>query len=209
MNYDVKNIYKKIESLSIKYNLENTLKSLPFALKVHENDFRRGSGLPYITHPLFIVNYLIKLNIINDEAFATAILHDTLEEHPNCGLESLDISERIKKKVSLLTFKQYLLEKKEAQLLYIRKIVLEGEWIENLIKDIDRFHNLTTTKGAFTKEKLMAYSDETKTLFYPMFPIQQMKFKRYCDEFQDLEEKIRYLINDIDNKNFIPIRKVV
>ncbi len=194
---DVEKMYQELEELSYKLGFVNTQKALPFARRVHEGKYRRGNGLPYISHPLFVATYFKNRGIINDEAWATGLLHDTVEDVPDCGFDLQPFSDSIKRRVHLLDFKKGLLEKRQAQLIYMEKI-LNDDWITNLTKDIDRLHNLLTTKGAFTPSKLEDYLDETIALFYPIFPTQQQKFSDYSMEFYDLENRIKNFVKDLD-----------
>lgn len=56
-----------------------------FAAKAHEGQLRQGVlRLPYITHPLEVVNILAMAGFANDyEILAAAILHDVVED---CGV---------------------------------------------------------------------------------------------------------------------------
>ena len=48
-------------------------KAITFATKAHEGQFRKGTKLPYIVHPL-------EVGVIVSRMIAAAILHDTLED---------------------------------------------------------------------------------------------------------------------------------
>lgn len=50
-----------------------------FASKAHKNQTRKGSGIPYITHP-FAVGMLLQKANCSEEVIAAGILHDTLED---------------------------------------------------------------------------------------------------------------------------------
>lgn len=54
-------------------------KAFQFALKKHEGQFRKGTDIPYITHP-FAVGMLLKEHRYSDEVIAAGLLHDTLED---------------------------------------------------------------------------------------------------------------------------------
>ncbi len=194
---DVENMYQELEVLSKQLGFTNTQQALPFARRVHEGKFRRGNGLPYISHPLFVTMYMKELGIINDEAWATGLLHDTVEDEPHCGFDEQPFSDSIKRRVHLLDFQKGLLEKRKAQLLYIKNI-LADDWITNITKDVDRLHNLSTTKGAFTPSKLEDYLDETVALFYPAFPIQQQNFLEHTKAFHLLETCIKDYVRELD-----------
>lgn len=54
-------------------------KAIVFASKAHEKQVRKGTEIPYITHPYAVGMYLQKANC-SDEVIAAGILHDTLED---------------------------------------------------------------------------------------------------------------------------------
>ncbi len=69
-----------------------TLAALLFAIERHEGQTRRGTGLPYITHPI-AVSYLVaqyKRSKHLSELVAAAILHDVLEDTPTTFAELAD-----------------------------------------------------------------------------------------------------------------------
>ena len=50
-----------------------------FAAKAHNDQKRKGTDIPYITHP-FAVGMLLQKEKCSDEVIAAGILHDTLED---------------------------------------------------------------------------------------------------------------------------------
>ena len=50
-----------------------------FAAKAHKNQTRKGTDIPYITHP-FAVGMLLQKEKCSEEVIAAGILHDTLED---------------------------------------------------------------------------------------------------------------------------------
>lgn len=54
-------------------------KAFQFALHKHEGQYRKGSKVPYITHP-FAVSMILKHHQFSDEIVAAGLLHDTLED---------------------------------------------------------------------------------------------------------------------------------
>ena len=53
--------------------------AIELALKAHQNQFRKGTDIPYITHPLTVGIILAKAGC-PDEAIIAGILHDTVED---------------------------------------------------------------------------------------------------------------------------------
>ncbi len=54
-------------------------KAVIFAAKAHEKQVRKGTDIPYITHPYMVGMYLQKAGC-SDEVIAAGILHDVLED---------------------------------------------------------------------------------------------------------------------------------
>ncbi|PIC88232.1 hypothetical protein CSV72_02375 [Sporosarcina sp. P20a] len=58
----------------------NTIeKAFQFALHKHRGQFRKGTDIPYITHP-FAVSMILKHHQYSDDIVAAGLLHDTLED---------------------------------------------------------------------------------------------------------------------------------
>lgn len=54
-------------------------KAFQFALNKHEGQYRKGTEIPYVTHP-FAVAMILKHHKYSDEIVAAGLLHDTLED---------------------------------------------------------------------------------------------------------------------------------
>ena len=54
-------------------------KAIIFAAKAHHNQKRKGTDIPYITHP-FAVGMLLQKEKCSEAVIAAGILHDTLED---------------------------------------------------------------------------------------------------------------------------------
>ncbi len=58
--------------------------AIAFATKAHEGQFRKGgAGIPYITHPLSVMNRLKRHGVVDEVTLAAAVLHDVVED---CGV---------------------------------------------------------------------------------------------------------------------------
>jgi len=58
---------------------ERIFTAIEFAAKAHHGQFRKGTNLPYIFHPLGVAKILLDLNCPEDMVIA-AMLHDTVED---------------------------------------------------------------------------------------------------------------------------------
>ncbi|MFS0576797.1 HD domain-containing protein [Sporosarcina sp. 179-K 3D1 HS] len=54
-------------------------KAFQFAMEKHDSQYRKGTDIPYITHP-FAVAMILKHHRYCDEVVAAGLLHDTLED---------------------------------------------------------------------------------------------------------------------------------
>ncbi|MBN2089520.1 bifunctional (p)ppGpp synthetase/guanosine-3',5'-bis(diphosphate) 3'-pyrophosphohydrolase [candidate division KSB1 bacterium] len=71
-------------------------KAIEFAAKAHTGQFRKGSRVPYIIHPLQVGKILIEANC-EEEIIIAGILHDTVEDTP---VELIDIEKLFGKRVA-------------------------------------------------------------------------------------------------------------
>jgi (p)ppGpp synthase/HD superfamily hydrolase len=53
--------------------------AVSFALGVHAGQVRKGTGIPYITHPLAVASITLEYGASEDEAIA-GVLHDAIED---------------------------------------------------------------------------------------------------------------------------------
>lgn len=64
-------------------------KAIIFAAKAHKNQTRKGTTIPYITHPYAVGMYLQKAKC-SEEVIAAGILHDTIEDTETTYKDLLD-----------------------------------------------------------------------------------------------------------------------
>jgi len=68
------------------------LKAIQFASEKHKGQVRRGSGLPYVTHPIIVMELVQKYKGTSkhiDELKCAALLHDTLED-TDCTYQEIE-----------------------------------------------------------------------------------------------------------------------
>ncbi|QZY56840.1 HD domain-containing protein [Crassaminicella profunda] len=70
-----------------------TVKALEISAKVHKHQVRKGSGIPYIVHPVEVAMILQKIGA-SEEMIAAALLHGVLD-NPDIGLSGvIDLIEK-------------------------------------------------------------------------------------------------------------------
>ncbi len=164
--FNTEKMYTFIKGVATGLGLSQTLIALPYARKMHQNQFRK-SGEKYLSHPLQCCCHAISLSIYDDDTLATILLHDVCED---CGVlpQNLPCNDNVKRAVELLTFTILPGETKEiATARYFNLLPQSREAC--LTKLFDRAHNISTCAGTFTIEKLKAYIDETRRYVIPLF----------------------------------------
>lgn len=164
-------LYAYIKQYAEIHGLLQTKQALPFALKKHEGQTRKGEIIPYIYHPLLVAYHAIALGLDEDEIIATAILHDVCED---CGVEVADlpVNDITKEAVKLLTK-----TKDKSPDDYYADIAKNR--IATMIKILDRMNNVSDMAKEFSKEKLKRYIVDTEEHVYPLFQTTKDNYPEY------------------------------
>lgn len=190
--FNAEKMYTYIRGYASALEMQQTLRALAFAREKHKGQTRK-SGDPYIIHPLTMACNALSLGIKDDNVIATILLHDVCEDC-NTSLDELPVNDKVKRGVELMTFSVMEGETKEtAKIRYYNMLPSCKE--AAYTKLIDRCHNVSTMAGAFSKEKLVAYIDETRQYVIPM--IRKIKDK-YPDDTDVLFVLKYHIISVID-----------
>lgn len=84
-------------------NKELIPRAFSFAFRAHQDSVRKGSKIPYITHPLDVASILLRYNV-SENLIAAALLHDVVEDE-GVSYEELEASfgEKIKNLVKAVS----------------------------------------------------------------------------------------------------------
>jgi len=69
-----------LDSSSPQFTSDLVERALRLAARCHRDQHRKGSDLPYITHPIGVVLILMQAGFHDDQLLATALLHDVVED---------------------------------------------------------------------------------------------------------------------------------
>ncbi len=150
-------------------------KAIKFAFKSHRGQDRDGvAALPYITHPIDVLNLLrYEAEVTDETVLCAAVLHDTVEE---ADVTFKDIEKEFGKKVSDLVKEltreepdEELRKLPEKELWKIRNtaLLLEIDKMSDNAKRIklaDRCSNLTAALKTRTGEKLERYVGQSRQI---------------------------------------------
>lgn len=107
-------------------------KALYFAAEKHDGQYRKGSRVPYIAHPVQVA-FGVRAYTDDEGIIAAALLHDTLEDCPDVSVALLEkeFSDRVARIVNEISFigdEKHVTwkEKKEAYLTKIKKASKEA-----------------------------------------------------------------------------------
>lgn len=190
--------------------LPNTLKALPLGSRIHEGQYRKASTLrketeekiPYYVHCMKVCSTLISLDLPLDSRekdllFASALLHDTLEDHPdkfpNGGTELMTeygLSPEVLGIIKLLSKRSGATHEELA--VYFQKIF--GNKLALMIKVADRSHN-TESLYVMTPEKIRKYIEETREFVLPMASRGKAHYPELSNGLTVLKSKIVSLID--------------
>lgn len=123
---------------------KDIIDTIAFVTKSHENQYRKGNGLPYVVHPISVLNTISRWGIVDDILYKAALAHDILED---CFVTFEMLIEVIGKEaadiVQELTFipdKNSKVSNKLQKLAYIENF--KSKSIKSvIIKMADRFNN--------------------------------------------------------------------
>ncbi len=148
--------------------------AIEFAGRVHCNQ-RRDAGDPFVTHPLTVASYLLKMGMDAPTVIA-GVLHDTVEDGD--GVTTEDIEQRFGKEVARLvdgvtkltkSGNQTYITKKQEQTENLRKLFLSmaSDVRVVIIKLADRLHNMRTLAYC-SPEKQARKAKETLEVYAPL-----------------------------------------
>ena len=174
MIFDKQHLWEKLNNVIKIYIPKDQIaliyKAFDLAFDAHDGQ-KRGSGEPYITHPVAVACKLAKLHL-DHETIMAGLLHDVVEDTPVTkeqihNLFGTTISNLVSgvTKLDKLQFNDY----KEAQVANIRKMVLA--MVQDirviLIKLADRTHNMQTLDG-LRLDKRQRIAKETLEIYAPI-----------------------------------------
>ena len=124
--------------------MEKIFKAIAFAQKAHQGQYRKGTKLPYIVHPLGVMEILSRYQASEDVMIA-GILHDTLEDTSTTAEEiEKRFGKRIKELVIAATEPEHDApweQRKQHTIDFIKD--MEDEEIL-LLSCADKLHNLNS-----------------------------------------------------------------
>lgn len=191
--YNIEKMYTYLKGYITGAGFTESMKALGYAREKHEGQFRKDSAIPYIIHPLQMACYAVALGVKDDYIIATILLHDVIED---CGVSyrELPVCDKVKDAVQYMTIEYVEGEEKQTtKTRYFNNLIYNKRAL--VVKGLDRYMNLRTMAGTFTKEGIEKNVRETANMLLPVLKKGKKKYPELADILYVLRENIRS-VND-------------
>ncbi|MDO8484774.1 MAG: bifunctional (p)ppGpp synthetase/guanosine-3',5'-bis(diphosphate) 3'-pyrophosphohydrolase [Candidatus Limnocylindrales bacterium] len=187
-------------------NLQPVGEAFDLAVAAHEGQ-RRGSGEPYVTHPIASAQILAELGI-DPVAIQAALLHDVPEdtEYSLTDIEEkfgAEVAQLVDGVTKLSKFSTHSHEQQQAENIRKMLLAMAQDIRVVLIKLADRLHNMRTLHG-LPSDKQQRIARQTMEIYAPLserLGIWQMKWELEDLAFKALEpERFRELAKLLDTR---------
>ena len=177
-------------------NLSLVQKATNFAFLYHSNQWRKHSDLPYIIHPMQVLQTISGWGIHHDTTWIVALLHDTLEDTQILPDEILtNFGKDVLKYVQELTFQSHhkAQERKIAKNQYLKDFD-QKNIVSLVVKIADRLCN--------TRDFLVGQQQYAKIYFHKadcLFEILRQRKQEVIDTYgNDVYSSMIYEIGELD-----------
>jgi hypothetical protein len=162
--------------------MKNLYNAINFAARYHSNDVRKGTEIPYISHPFAVMTTLLNYGINDEDILIAALTHDLVEDTDR---DIADIERHFGPHVAHIL--HYVTEHKkdlpwEARKLHTVKHLHELPNDAKLVTLADKFHNLHTIQNDLALE-----GDIFWNRFKRPKPLQKWYYTRVAEELARTE----------------------
>ena len=165
VNYDFNHMYTFVKGRAQMLNLSQTLAVMDFLRKAHGSQQRRsrnGFETTYMVHPLTMACHALAMGLREDDILAAAMAHDMIEDS-GLRLSDLPVNDRVREAVRLVSKNEYQYSADWEDRYYEN---IRENPLACLVKCLDRVNNLAGMSDAFSREKMVKYTEETNR-YYP------------------------------------------
>ena len=176
------NMYARMRATALEDHLPETYRALPYMRERHTGQFRKqgkytSAQVLYINHPLSMACQAHALGLRDDALLAAVLLHDVVED-TGVAAEELPFGGEVRELVRLVSFSvPEGMTKAQAKEEYFARIAENGKAC--LIKLLDRCNNVSTMAGAFSRQKMLDYIEETEKYILPLANVLKERYLEY------------------------------
>ena len=183
--YDWEHMREYVERVAKKCNLNDTLKSIEYAVESHYGQTRKNSEVPYIYHPLNMACHALAMGIRDDALISAILLHDVIEDCGKVECE-LPVGDESKEIVRLMTRRKSKENTTESDMEMYYNAICDNVKA-SITKCIDRCNNLTTMSWGLSKERMFQMIKETER-YYPKL----LETIKKTSEYNDIAWLLKY-----------------
>ena len=145
-------------------NYFTVLKALLYATYKHRGQKRKGSGKPYITHPIAVAKIVYRSTISTTESVTAALLHDVVEDTDTTTLDIYHMfGSEVATIVDRLTDPEMKGTRKTRKDASRERIANSGDIVQT-IKLADMLHNLSDVNALPPKFAKLYKAEKTEAL---------------------------------------------
>ena len=145
-------------------NYFTVLKALLYATYKHRGQKRKGSGKPYVTHPIAVAKIVYKSTISTTESVTAALLHDVVEDTDTTTLDIYHMfGSEVATIVDRLTDPEMKGTRKTRKDASRERIANSGDIVQT-IKLADMLHNLSDVNALPPKFAKLYKAEKTEAL---------------------------------------------
>ncbi len=166
VNYDAGHMFTFVKGRAQMLGLAQTLAVMDLLRPAHGAQPRRsknGFECSYMAHPLTMACHALAMGLRDDDVLAAVLAHDMAED---AGIrpEELPVNDRVQEAVRLVSKNMYDPDGPDREERYFANI--RKNPLACLVKCLDRTNNLAGMADAFSRQRMVRYTEETDR-YYP------------------------------------------
>ena len=166
INYDPEHMFTRVKVKAEEKGMFQTLRVMDLLRPAHGAQPRKskyGFEASYTVHPLTMACHALAMGLVDDDVLAACLAHDMVED-AHMKPEDLPVNDRVREAVRLVSKNMYNPNEKDWEDKYYEEI--RKDPLACLVKCMDRVNNLAGMADAFSRKKMIRYTEETDK-YYP------------------------------------------
>ena len=166
VNDDVSHMFTFVKGRAQMLELSQTLAVLGVLREAHGSQERRskhGFGTSYMVHPLTLACHALAMGLKDDDVLAACLAHDMVEDS-GMPVSEIPAGSRVREAVRLVSKCEYHQNDPDWEEQYYGNIRMNP--LACLVKCLDRVNNVAGMADAFSRKKMIRYTEETDR-YYP------------------------------------------
>lgn len=187
VNYDADRMFTFVKGRAQILGFSQALAVLDLLRPAHgeqRRPSRYGFGCSYTVHPLTMACHALALGLREDDILAAVLAHDMVED-ADIKPKDLPVGDRVREAVALVSRNLYDPEDPDWKEKYYGNI--RKNPLACLVKCLDRVNNLAGMADAFSRDRMIRYTEETDR-YYPAL----LETVRKTAEWNDAWWLLRY-----------------